>query len=98
VHLALGEIEKAKEILLEAKAVAEKKWECLFLWQILATLGDLEELSGDEAEEENRREKACEIIQYIADRVGDEDDLRTSVLAQPDVVRVLTRSIMRIAD
>jgi len=98
MHLALGEIEAAKEILLKAKTIAEEKGERIFLWQILATLGDLEEMRGDEAEAENRWKQACEIIQYIADRAGDEEDLRASFLAQLEVVRVLIRSNMRIAN
>ena len=63
--------------------MAEEKQERIFLWQILATLGDLEELRGDAAEAEKWREQACEIIQYIADRAGDEQDLRAAFLAQP---------------
>jgi predicted ATPase len=89
-RLALGEIEEAKEILLQAKTIAEEKEERIYLWQILATLGDLEELRRDEAEAENRRKQAGEIIQYIADRAGDEEDLRASFLGQPEVTRVFT--------
>jgi tetratricopeptide (TPR) repeat protein len=98
VQLALGEFEEAKEILLEAKTIAEEKEERVFLWQILATLGDLEELQGDEAEAEKRQKQACEIIQYIADRAGDAEDLRASFLAQPEVMRVLKKSNLRITN
>jgi DNA-binding SARP family transcriptional activator/tetratricopeptide (TPR) repeat protein len=98
VQMALGEIEEAKEILLEAKTIAEEKEERIYLWQILAALGDLDEMCGGAAEAEKWRVQACEIIQYIADRAGDEEDLRASFLAQPEVVRVLTRSNLRIAD
>ena len=90
--MALGEIEEAKEILLEAKKIAEEKEERIFLWQILATLGDLEETREDAAEAEKFREQACEIVHYIADRAGDEEDLRASFLAQPEVVQVLIGS------
>lgn len=98
VSLALGEFEAAKEILLEAKAFSVEKQERIFLWQILVTLGDLEEMRGDAAEAEKLREQACEIIQYIADRAGDEEDLRTSFLAQYAVERVLTRTNKKIAN
>jgi tetratricopeptide (TPR) repeat protein len=98
VRLALGEVEAAKEILLEAKAIADEKQERNYLWQILATLGDLEEMRGDAAEAEKLREQACEIIHYIADRAGDEEDLRASFLAQSAVEQILTGSHMRIAD
>jgi tetratricopeptide (TPR) repeat protein len=98
VRLALGEVDPAKEILLEAKVIAEEKDERIFLWQILATLGDLEEMRGDAAEAEKLREQACEIIRYIADHAGEEEDLRASFLAQPDVVRVLTKTNKKFAD
>jgi tetratricopeptide (TPR) repeat protein len=98
VQLALAEVKAAKEILLEAKTVAEEKEERIFLWQILATLGDLEEMRGDAVEAEKLRKQACEIIHYIADRAGDEEDLRSSFLARPEVVRVLTRTNKKIAD
>jgi DNA-binding SARP family transcriptional activator len=98
VRLALGEIKEAKEILMEAKTIAEEKQERIFLWQILATLGDLEELRGDEAEAEKRRKQACEIIEYIVEHAGDEEDLRASFLAKPEVSRILTRSDKRIAN
>jgi hypothetical protein len=94
----LGEIEAAKEILLEAEKIAEEQEERIFLWQILATLGDLEELRGDATEAEKWREQACDIIHYIADRAGDEEDLRATFLAQPEVVRILTKSNMKIAN
>jgi tetratricopeptide (TPR) repeat protein len=97
VQMALGEIEEAKEILLEAKTIAEEKEERIYLWQILATLGDLDEKREEVTEAEKWRVQACETIQYIADRAGDDEDLRASFLAQPDVVRVLTRSNMGIA-
>lgn len=90
--MALGEMDEAKEILLEAKTIAEEKEERIFLWQILATLGDLEELHGDAVEAEKLREQACEIIQHIADRAGNKEDLCASLLAQPEVVQVLTGS------
>jgi hypothetical protein len=97
-NLALGEVETTEELLLKAKTLAEEKGERLYLWQILATLGGLEESGGDEAEAAKRLKQVFEIIQYLADRGIDKEDLRASFLAQPAVVRVLTRSNTRISD
>jgi hypothetical protein len=96
VRLALGDVEAAKEILLEAKALADEKQERIYLWQILATLGDLEEMRGDAAGAEKLRAQACEIIDYIAEHAGDEEGLRASFLARPTVRRILTESKTRI--
>jgi hypothetical protein len=41
------------------------------------------------SEAEKLREQACDIIQYIADHAGDEEDLRASFLAQPEVCEFL---------
>ncbi len=91
VHLALGEVEAAKEILLEAKTVAEEKEKRLFLWQILATLSDLERMSDDQPEAEKLGCQAREIVDHIAENAGS-NALRDSFLAQPAVARVLTGS------
>jgi predicted ATPase/DNA-binding SARP family transcriptional activator len=50
VRMALGEIEEAKEILLQAKTIAEEKEERIFLWQILASLSDTEDILGNAAD------------------------------------------------
>jgi DNA-binding SARP family transcriptional activator/tetratricopeptide (TPR) repeat protein len=97
-RLALGEMTQARENLREAKAVAEATRERPILWQILASLSEIERRSGNEAETEMLRLQACEIIQYIADHAGDEQDLRASFLAQPEVVRILTRTNKKIAN
>ena len=96
VCLVLGESEGAKEILQEAKTVAEEQEERIFLWQILATLSEIERMRGDEAEAEKLREQAEEIINYIADQAGDEENVRASFLTQPAVAQVLTGSQKRI--
>ena len=97
VHLASGKIEEAKKILLEAKTIAEEKEERTFLWQILAALADVAELHGDEVAAGKWRVQACGIIQYIAARAGDEENLRASFLAQPEVVRVMAKTNMSTA-
>jgi tetratricopeptide (TPR) repeat protein len=50
VQMALSEVESVKEALLEAKAIAEKNQELIYLWQILATLSDVEEMYAVAAE------------------------------------------------
>ena len=87
-HEFVGQVEAARSALLEARAAAEEKGERTMLWQILATLSDLERKSGHEAEAEKLRDQAREIIDYIADHAGT-DELRSAFLAQPAVVRVL---------
>ena len=77
---------------MEAKAVAEDTGERTILWQILATLGDLEGMSGNQAEAERLRREAREIVNYIAENAGS-DALRDSFLAQPAVARVLKENI-----
>jgi predicted ATPase/DNA-binding SARP family transcriptional activator len=90
--LALENSGKAREALMEAKAVAEDTGERTILWQILATLGDLEGMSGNQAEAERLRREAREIVNYIAENAGS-DALRDSFLAQPAVARVLKENI-----
>ena len=86
--LALDKLEQAREALVSAKAVAEENGERTFLWQILATLSELESISGKQSEAEKLREQALEVIDYIAEHAGS-DELRDSFLAQPDVARLL---------
>lgn len=88
-YLALGEVESAKKILLEAKEMADEKEERLFLWQILATLSEIEQLRGDKVEAARLLDQAREIINYIADQAGDEEGLRAAFLAHPSVEQVM---------
>jgi tetratricopeptide (TPR) repeat protein len=85
-HLALGDLEQAKDALLEARAVAEDKSERTILWQILATLSELEEGWGDRAAAQRLNDQAREVIDYIAENAG---ELRDTFLAQPAVAAVL---------
>ena len=88
-RLALEETSQAKEAFLLAKKVAEDTGERTILWQILASLSDLENKSGNKLEAEKLLRQAQEIVRYIAENAGS-DALRDSFLAQPSVARVLT--------
>jgi hypothetical protein len=85
-RLALEDVDQAKEALLEARAVAEGKGDCTILWQILATLSELEEGCGDKEAAKKLRSQAREVIEYIAENAG---ELRDAFLAQPAVAAIL---------
>jgi predicted ATPase len=85
-RLALEDVDQAKDALLEARAVAEEKGERTILWQILATLSELEGGCGDREAAKKLREQAREVIEYIAAHAG---ELRDTFLAQPAVAAVL---------
>lgn len=87
--LALEGTSQAKESFLQAKTVAEVSGERTILWQILASLSDLESKSGNKLEAEKLMCQTREIVYYIAENAGS-DTLRDSFLAQPAVARVLT--------
>ena len=86
--LALDNTEEAKKALLEATAVAEKTSERTILWQILATLSDLERMGGNKVEAGELRGQAQKILDYIAEHAGS-DELRDSFLAQPAAAQLL---------
>jgi DNA-binding SARP family transcriptional activator/tetratricopeptide (TPR) repeat protein len=85
-RLALEDVDQAKDALLEARAVAVEKGERTILWQILATLSELEGGYGDREAAKKLYEQAREVIEYIAENAG---ELRDSFLAQPAVAAVL---------
>jgi tetratricopeptide (TPR) repeat protein len=86
-RLALGDVDQARKALLEARAIAEEKGERTILWQILATLSELEGACGDREAAKKLRDQAREVIEYIADYAG---ELRDAFLAQPAVAAVLS--------
>jgi tetratricopeptide (TPR) repeat protein len=85
-HLALGDIDQAKDALLESRAVAEETGERTILWQILTTLSELEEGCGDREAANKHNDQAREVIETIAAHAG---ELRDTFLAQPAVAAVL---------
>ncbi len=87
--MAVDNLEQAKEVLLESKAVAEEKDERAILWKTLATLSDLERKFGQESEADKLQRQAQEIINDITDHAGS-DELRASFMAQPEVLRVFS--------
>jgi tetratricopeptide (TPR) repeat protein len=90
-YLALEKVEQAKEALVEAKAVAEDINERSSLWQILATLSELERMSGNESEAERLRDQTQAVITYIAGHAGS-DELSASFLALPEVRAIVSPS------
>ncbi len=88
--LAMDKIGQAKQTLMKAVAAAGEHNERAILWQILATLSDLERRCGNKAEAEKLHGQAREIIDYISEHAGT-DELRSTFLAQPSVLRILNR-------
>jgi tetratricopeptide (TPR) repeat protein len=85
--LAIDEVGQARQTLLKAMAAAAEQSEQAILWQILATLSDLERKSGNEVEAINLAEKAREIIDNISEHAGT-DEVRSAFLSQPSVMQI----------
>ena len=79
VLVALGEAERARAVLSEARTAAEAVGSRRALWQILVNLAEVEADLGNEAEAAKVREAAKEVIEFIAEHAGTED-LRESFL------------------
>ncbi len=71
--LALGRTAEAKEVLLEALALAESQGSRRALWPVLAVLGRLASDGGATAEVETLNNRAREMSSYIADNAGSEE-------------------------
>ena len=82
----LGEeqVEKAYETLLTARSEAKELGNRRILWPILGAMSQIEKLRGDAAEAQKLAEEALEIVSFIADNIGIEEQ-RRSFLEQPDV-------------
>jgi DNA-binding SARP family transcriptional activator/tetratricopeptide (TPR) repeat protein len=65
--LALEDTSQAREALMEAKVVAEETGERTILWQILATLSEIERISGDNAGPDELRDSF--LAQPVVERV-----------------------------
>jgi tetratricopeptide (TPR) repeat protein len=85
-HLLLGQLDEAQAALVEARDVAEAREERAVLWQILATLSDLERSRGNLAASEKAHDNARAVIDQIAANAG---ELRSVFLGQPAVVDLL---------
>jgi len=84
--LALGQYDAARESLLKAKEAAVAQDERAVLWQILASLANVEEACSDADAAERLRNEARTVVTDIAEHAG---ELRKNFLAQPDVVSLL---------
>jgi len=71
--LALAKVEQAREACLKAKAAAEENSERTILWQILASLAELEKTYGNVTEADRMTGRALEVISYIADHAGTDE-------------------------
>ncbi|MFQ5595789.1 MAG: AAA family ATPase, partial [Anaerolineae bacterium] len=82
--LAQGDTDEARDLLSEARAEAKAMGARRILWQILATLAEIEDQRGHGVEAENLRAQAREIVEYIADHAGT-PELCASFLSLPHV-------------
>jgi tetratricopeptide (TPR) repeat protein len=89
-ELAMGHLEAARAALLKARDAAEAQEERAVLWQILATLADVEESCGDAAAAKRLREQARNVVSYIAEHAG---ELRATFLARPAVAQLLGQAL-----
>jgi len=85
-YLALGQYDEARESLLNAKGAAEAQDERAMLWQILASLADVEEACGDADAAERLCDEARTVVADIAQHAG---EMRDVFLNQPSVVQLL---------
>jgi tetratricopeptide (TPR) repeat protein len=85
---ALGRWPEAEGVLREARAGGEALGHRRVLWQILRELGRVRAAEGDTEEASRLKDEAGRIVLEIASTIDDEP-LRASFLARPDVVTVL---------
>jgi tetratricopeptide (TPR) repeat protein len=85
--LGQGDSEAAQRELEEARRAAEALNARRTLWQILAALGRIEAERGHPADARKFYQSAQEIIEYIANHIGD-SELRQTFLSQPEVCQV----------
>lgn len=86
--LAMEEIERAHQSLIEARSIATRTGCRRMLWRILADLGNIAELRGQIDEALTARAEAREIIAYITDRCG-ADEIRSSFSSMFEVRQIL---------
>jgi tetratricopeptide (TPR) repeat protein len=85
--LGQGDLEAASLALEEARQEAENLGSRRMLWKILADLGQVAAQRGQTAEAREFYQQARQVIEYIADHVGDAE-LRAMFLQRPEVRRV----------
>ena len=84
--LALGQYDAARESLLKAKDAAEAQEERAVLWQILATMSDLEQACGNVDSAKKLRDQARAVVNDIAAYAR---EMRDVFLGQPAVAQLL---------
>jgi tetratricopeptide (TPR) repeat protein len=87
--LALGQYDVARESLLKAREAAEAQDERSILWNILATLSEVEKESGHADLADSLCGQARAMVDDIAAHAG---ELRDVFLSQPTVVQLLGKS------
>jgi tetratricopeptide (TPR) repeat protein len=83
----IGQTDAARESLREAQTVAEALGSQRILWRVLIALSRLE---ANPTEAEHRRQKAQDIVEYIADNTPT-PELRASFLELPEVQAVFDK-------
>jgi len=73
ILLALNHAAEAREVLHAARAEAEALGARFNLWPILLALSEIEQRSGDHAEAEALEKQAQEIIEYLAEKIGEKE-------------------------
>ena len=81
-EMALGRPDAARDALMQARETAAVQEERAILWQILASLAEVEEAGGDANAADTLRAEAREVVCYIAEHAG---ELRGTFLARPEV-------------
>jgi tetratricopeptide (TPR) repeat protein len=85
---ALGDVDGARQALQEARTVAEGIGLRRVLWSILDDLAGLEAAHGDPTISANLRREARDVVQYLADHMGD-PERRSGFENMPRVAAVL---------
>ena len=88
-EMALGRYGAARKALLHARETAEAQEERYVLWQIMASLAEVEAACGDTHAAGKLRDEAREVVGYIAEHAG---DLHDTFVARPAVQALLGES------
>ena len=86
--LALRQYDTARESLLSAGEAAKAQDERAVLWQILASLADVEEACGNTAAADRLRDEARTVVADIAEHAG---EMRNVFLSQLAVIKLLDK-------
>jgi class 3 adenylate cyclase/tetratricopeptide (TPR) repeat protein len=79
-----GRADEAKRVFGEARSEAERREHRRVLWEVLRELGEILDVQGNGEAARELRAKARRLVERIAQSVDDEE-LRSSFLARPDV-------------